>query len=139
MTASNSAVYAFKGGNRTEFWSYGPLLDTLFCAGLRKAPSEQASGSPPIEVFALRGGPNPFVDAALIRLATPRLTRATLKVYDVSGKLVTTLFDGVLPGGTRELTWNARDRAGREVAGGIYVLKFESADYRATEKLILER
>jgi len=72
-------------------------------------------------------------------LRFPRLTRATLKVYDVSGKLVTTLFDGVLPAGTRELTWNARDGVGREVAGGIYLLKFESADYRATEKLILER
>jgi hypothetical protein len=139
MTASNSAVYALKGGNRDEFWSYGPGFDTMFGVGLRKAPSEQTSGSQPIEVFALRGGPNPFVDAALIRLAIPRPTRATLKVYDVSGKLVTTLFDGVLPAGTRELTWNARDRAGRVVAGGIYLLKFESADYRATEKLILER
>jgi hypothetical protein len=137
--ASNSAFYVLKGGSTTEFWSYGPGFDTLFGFRTLKDPGVQGRPAPLPEVFSLRGGPNPFVSAAAIRLALPRLTRATLKVYDVSGQLIVTLLDGVLPAGTRELVWDARDHAQREVANGIYLMKFESSDYKATQKLILQR
>lgn len=139
MAASDQALFVLKGGNRTEFWSYYPGFDTLFSAGLRKTPSTQSGSSVPITAYEIRGGPNPFVNATLIRLALPRLTRATLKVYDVSGKLVATLLDGILPAGNREVTWDARDRTGHQAPGGIYLLKFDSPDYHATQKLILER
>jgi uncharacterized protein YkuJ len=138
-TASQDAFYVFKGGNKVEFWSYGPGYDTLFSIGTRKDPSVQSGRVIPITEFSIRGGPNPFVNAAVVRLAIPRLTHATLKVYDISGQLVATLLDGMLPAGTRELVWNARDESQREVANGIYLLKFESPDFRATQKLILQR
>ena len=58
------------------------------------------------------------------------LTRARLKVYDVSGPVSCHIARRHAAGGTRELVWNARDQAQREVANGVYLLKFESSTTR---------
>lgn len=139
MTASQDMIYVFKGGNRQEFWLYGPGYDTGSVATALLALGAQSNPSPPgLLEFTCRAQPNPSVGPPAIGLSLPAATNARIKVYDITGELVNTIWNGPLAAGRHRITWDGRDRLGRRVAGGVYVLRFESAKYRSTQKLILE-
>jgi flagellar hook assembly protein FlgD len=58
-------------------------------------------------------------------------------VYDVHGKTVATLFDGVSPGGEIELQWNGRDDAGLSVGSGVYFYRLQGGGRAITRKMLL--
>ena len=45
-----------------------------------------------------------------------------LRVYDVAGRLVSTLVNQELPAGPQTATWDGRDDGGQKVAAGVYFL-----------------
>jgi flagellar hook assembly protein FlgD len=72
-------------------------------------------------VYALRQNvPNPFNPATRIGFALPAGGQVSLKVYNLTGKLVRTLLDEPVAAGPGEVTWDGRDDAGRAVASGTY-------------------
>ncbi len=89
--------------------------------------------------FAPRVAPNPCVDGASISFSLPSVGVARVHVYDVAGRRVATLADGVHPGGAHTLSWDTRDDLGRRVASGVYMIRFEHEATRATSKLIIRR
>ncbi|MBN2379141.1 T9SS type A sorting domain-containing protein [candidate division WOR-3 bacterium] len=88
--------------------------------------------------FALEAiKPNPFVGSTKVSFALPHTTNVSLKVYDISGKLVATLVNGTEKPGRHSVTWNGTDDAGRTVAQGIYLVRMESESFSATKKVVL--
>jgi hypothetical protein len=84
--------------------------------------------------------PNPFAESAEFECAVPgEGAFVRLAVYDVSGRLVTTLVDGPLGRGRHVLTWDGRDRDGREVAAGVYFCSLEVPGAVVTQKAIALR
>jgi flagellar hook assembly protein FlgD len=61
----------------------------------------------------------------------------TLRVYDVSGRLVRTLVDGRQPEGVATATWDGRNDGGGRVASGVYFYRLEAGDTRATRRMVL--
>lgn len=51
-------------------------------------------------------------------------------VYDVAGRLVRSLRPGPAPAGTSPLVWDGRDRQGRRVPAGVYLLRITDGDGR---------
>jgi flagellar hook assembly protein FlgD len=49
--------------------------------------------------------------------------RVNLSVYDISGRLVATVVDGVSGPGEHVARWSGLDRAGRPVASGVYFMR----------------
>jgi len=124
-------LWAFKGNNTAEFWQYVPPV-TAF--GPRPdAGQAMSKGSLDLTGYSLRAVPNPFHGTACVSYSLPRAGNVCLKLYDVSGKLVTTIASGFANAGSYTSHLNAR-----ELARGIYVLKLETDSYSATQKLILE-
>lgn len=76
--------------------------------------------------------PNPFNPTTVIDYELAARGNATLKVYDVTGKLVATLVDGEAPSGQHEVLWEARG-----VSSGIYFYRLEVGDFVQTRKMIL--
>jgi len=80
--------------------------------------------------------PNPGLQPT-IRFGLPRATRVSLRVYNVLGQEVANLADGERPAGWHMVRWNGRDRAGRSVAGGVYLLRLQADGAALTNKLMV--
>jgi len=63
----------------------------------------------------------------------------TLVVFDVAGRRVRTLIDGILWRGEHGQTWDGRDDRGLQVARGIYFLELKAHGRSAREKVLMLR
>jgi hypothetical protein len=82
--------------------------------------------------------PNPFNPTTVIRYDVPPSGGAvTLRIYDVSGKLVRTLVDGPQTAGQKTAAWNGRDNRGHSVASGVYFYQLQAPGYEKTLKMVL--
>jgi hypothetical protein len=82
--------------------------------------------------------PNPFNPSTVICYDVPAGGgNVTLQIFDVSGRLVTTLVDGVQTAGTKEVLWEGADRRGRRVATGVYFYRMVAGDFVQTRKMVL--
>jgi hypothetical protein len=82
-------------------------------------------------------GASPAHGAASLRLAVTRLSRVHVAVYDVFGRHVRTLLDGLPPEGAITLQWDGRSDQGGVVRSGIYFVRATSASGRAMVRLPL--
>jgi len=64
--------------------------------------------------------PNPSRSNATFEFALPQVESVALVVYDISGRLVRSVFDGELAAGPHSLTWDGTSDAGSPVADGVY-------------------
>jgi hypothetical protein len=103
----------------------------------RPAAKPGASGAP--ETFALyQNHPNPFNPTTTIRFDVPAGGGVvTLRVYDVSGRLVRSLANGTQTAGQKTVTWDGRNDAGSPVATGIYLYRLVGPGFEQTRKMIL--
>jgi hypothetical protein len=79
--------------------------------------------------------PSPGQTTLRLDLRTGGLVRA--EIYDLSGRIVRTLFDGRLGAESREFTWNRCDGGGRPVPAGLYLVRVRTAEGTKTAKLVL--
>ena len=64
----------------------------------------------------------------------------TVAIYDVTGRMVTSLYSGSVPAGVKCITWNGRDRMGRAVASGAYFARvFGSGATVGVARIVLIR
>ena len=84
--------------------------------------------------------PNPSAGPALIRFTLPAdATRATLAIYDLSGRRVRTLVDGARPAGVHEARWDGLADGGSRARAGVYFYRLTVGARSATRKLALMR
>ena len=83
--------------------------------------------------------PNPFNPATRIQIGIPAKYSQpmSLKIYNVRGQLVRTVFTGTKPPGFHTFEWNGVDDYGSPVASGVYFANFTSADTRLTRKMVM--
>jgi hypothetical protein len=83
--------------------------------------------------------PNSFNPRTSIRFSIAREGRTRLVVYNVAGRRVKTLVDGVLRPDVYTVQWNGDDETGSEVSSGIYLYRLETMGFSATKKMTLIR
>ena len=82
--------------------------------------------------------PNPFNPMTVIKYDLPVASRVSLKILDVSGRLVTVLKYNVLESvGWNAAVWDGRDGAGRMVSAGVYLYRLEAGEYQKTKGMTL--
>jgi hypothetical protein len=91
----------------------------------------------PIPFCLYQPYPNPFTNAATIRYSLPYTTNVSLKIYDVSGRLVSKLVDGEVIPGVHTVNWTGKDDVNRRCAAGVYFVRFTAGDYQASKKMVL--
>ncbi len=64
---------------------------------------------------------------------------AQVSLFDVAGRLLRTIANGVYPAGYQSAVWDGLDNRGRMVATGLYFLRSESAGEDRTLKIVVAR
>lgn len=83
--------------------------------------------------------PNPFNPTTNITFSLKKSGHVTLIVYNLIGQKVKTLLDKKMTSGVYQITWNAKDEAGDQLASGIYYYRMETESFTATKKMVLIR
>jgi len=83
--------------------------------------------------------PNPFNGTTLIPVSLSEQGHVRLKVFNVLGQEIRTLFQGFKQAGQYRMIWNGRDDAGQDVPSGIYFIVIESERNRFVKRMELIR
>ncbi len=83
--------------------------------------------------------PNPFNAGTHIEFELDQPERVRVAVYDVSGRQVRLLADGVRGAGKHRLLWNGRNDGQRELASGVYFVTLQAGGRRLSNKVVLVR
>lgn len=83
--------------------------------------------------------PNPFNSETVIDFVVPAEDRVRLRIYNLSGQVVTDLVDESLVAGAHQIQWDAHNDAGQPVASGVYLYRLEAGERVTSRKLMLLR
>jgi len=81
--------------------------------------------------LALSAFPNPFVRTTRVRYTLPRAGHLSAAVFDVVGRRIETLFNGVQDAGGHELVWDRR-----QATDGAYLIRLESGTNVRSVKVV---
>jgi len=92
----------------------------------------------PLLVNGLRQNyPNPFNPQTTIEYSLRDDIQISLRIYNLKGQVVKTLFEGIHEAGNFKVVWNGFDNQGREVASGIYFYRLKTDHYDRIHKMLL--
>jgi hypothetical protein len=131
--------------NLTGHGSYGyPVIDTngdvvwsdgswIYMAS-RSTTSISEHNEMPQSYELLQNYPNPINPSTVIRFSLPQAGNATLRVYDVLGKEITTLKNGLMTAGDHSVEFKA-DELGLQ--SGVYFYRLQTENFAETKKMVL--
>jgi len=133
-TAGQTAAGQITG---TSYWAHIGFWQTEGQVGVREQAYSPSQG--PFVTHLYAPFPTPFVRRVAIRYSLATEDRVTLRVHDLTGRVVRALADNVMRPGRYSLSWSGTDDRGRELARGVYFCRFTAGDFRATEKVVLQK
>ena len=86
----------------------------------------------PIQFEVDQNYPNPFNSSTIIPFNIPRTINLEIKIFDLSGREIVTLFNGRKQSGYHEIVFE-----GNKLSSGVYYYRIKSKDYSQTKKFIL--
>jgi hypothetical protein len=157
LPAGHDGVFTTNGSNTTGHFTWTPTANdsgsysvtftaTNFLSGSRTTvihvigtPAAVDGKAPPASIELGQNHPNPFNPATSIDFSLPRLSRARLAIYDVAGRLVRELVNGVVDAGPHSERWLGEDLRGRPVRSGVYWYRLEAGGQSLERRMVLLR
>ncbi|MFH1861713.1 MAG: T9SS type A sorting domain-containing protein, partial [bacterium] len=85
------------------------------------------------EVYSLsQNYPNPFNPLTTITFSLPEAAQVKLAVYDLQGRMVAELVNGMRAASLHNVTWDAS-----RLASGLYFYRIEAGDFSSVKKMVL--
>jgi hypothetical protein len=116
---------------------YRYRVDVVDGGGGRTLFETETIETPNIALELHQNSPNPFNPTTTISFVLPAKDHVKLEIFDVSGKLVTTLLDRPLDAGYKECVWDGTDATGSGASTGVYFCRLSVGKRSLTGKMIL--
>ncbi|RPI04681.1 MAG: T9SS C-terminal target domain-containing protein [Ignavibacteriae bacterium] len=113
------------------FWSDTRIFLTTGIAG---TGVREETAVIPAKFALLQNYPNPFNPTTTIRFSLAQREQVSLKIFDILGREISTLADGILDAGQYQTTFDAS-----RFASGIYFYRINAGEFTATKRLVLIR
>jgi len=125
--AMDSSAFTF---TKAAVGGTGPGVWDAICSG-ELFPGEVGVSSP--TAFSMAGAyPNPFNPSTTISFTLPEASRVTLNVFDVSGRQVAQLVNGLRAAGAHQVTFD-----GSSLTSGVYLYTLTAGSQTVTGKMVL--
>ncbi|MDP2806719.1 MAG: clostripain-related cysteine peptidase [bacterium] len=95
------------------------------------------TASVPVAAILAQNTPNPVRGKTLISFQLAQPGHTALKIYNLNGQLVKTLVDASQAPGYYDVSWDARDDAGRRVSAGVYLYQVINGNFRESRKMVV--
>jgi len=133
-TAGQTAAGQMTG---TTYWALIGFWQTDMQVGIREEAHWPSQGPLVTKLYA--PVPNPGRSPVAVRYSLACEGRTQVHIHDLTGRVVRTLVNSSQQAGRYSLRWDGRDNVGHTLAGGVYFCRLVSGEYRATEKVVLQR
>lgn len=118
----------------------GPPAGVTVVRGLGAAPvGVEERIQLPAQLVLDPGSPNPFRDVTRLSYSMPGAGHRRLQVFDVSGRLVSTLEEGFTQAGHHVTVWDGRSTTGEKAHAGVYFVRFQAGGEFTSRKVVLVR
>jgi parallel beta-helix repeat protein len=98
----------------------------------------------PSELYLYQAYPNPFNPRTTIQYYLPLSAKVKLIIYDIMGKEIRRLYEGVMPSGLHRIVWDGQNSQNFSVPSGMYFYQIavqatdsEESLYSQTRKMVL--
>lgn len=99
---------------------------------------EQMLNTSAVEDFkVLPAYANPFNPSTTIRYGLDTDSYVTIEIYDISGKLISTLINMEQTQGWHSIVWNSTNQQKKQIPAGLYFSRITSGNEVKTTKLML--
>lgn len=96
------------------------------------------AGAPSARTLLFQNSPNPFNPRTTVRYQVGEASHVKLRIYDVNGRLVRSLVDGVQDAAQYNVTWDGIADDGAEVSSGVYWARMStSTGFTASTKMVV--
>jgi hypothetical protein len=95
--------------------------------------------APTPPALQLRASPNPSPGGMLFRLMLPRRDAAQVEIFDVSGRMVASLWNDIAGPGELQLTWGGERTSRAGASSGLYFVQVTQGVARARTRFVLLR
>jgi hypothetical protein len=133
---NHAFIYNFEDPNNIEIAIHGlwnwMSIDYMDVEGVNGGLSVEGDTEVPRQVALLQNFPNPFNPNTVIRYQLPVNSTVRIDVFDVTGRLVSTLIDGAMPAGHHSVNFNATS-----LASGLYFYQLSGSFGTITQKMLL--
>ncbi len=99
--------------------------------------SLEADAGPQFRLAVLGMGAG--VPAAKMSFQLAEAAQVRLRVFDVNGRLVASVYEGELAAGEHTLEWSGVDANGQDVSAGLYFARVEAGEHTASAKVLVLR
>ena len=91
----------------------------------------------PHNFLVYQNHPNPFNPITNLRYYIPQDVNVNITIYDMMGRQIKTLANGIQSSGYKSVQWDATNNQGKPVSAGVYLYKIQAGDFVDTKKMIL--
>lgn len=134
-------------GINTPYWTVGRQLMYSGLAPDAGAFEYVGGGASPMHTagpgttapglsFAI-GSSNPSTGSVRFEFRAIEPTSARLQAFDIAGRMVSSLYQGVLPAGEHSIEWDGRSDAGTRLPAGIYLVRLKWAGGVERKRIVL--
>jgi|GEM_PF-5311056 len=102
---------------------------------LAKEAVNEATTEIPQTYELLGNYPNPFNPSTTIKYALPYSSDVELTIYDITGKVITTLNRNGQSAGYQNIVWNGNSQQGSRVSSGVYFYRFKATSIDGSNKV----
>jgi hypothetical protein len=145
--AEGSAIVAVVGDVNGDGWMefavavreqdqpYPERSVLLYTLNPEVGTAEVTDDQPIVQTAYLRSIPNPCAGSSLVQYETSSGGQVTLSVFSMDGRLMKTLWQGVVDEGSHQVGW----RAEKGLPAGVYLLRLRTETGTATSRAVILR